>query len=591
MLLNVHIKNIALIDDANVNFTDNLNILTGETGAGKSIIMGALKIGMGDKLPKDIVREAGKEGFCQLLFLVDDESVLEQIRQLGVEPTEDGEILITRRIVNSRTINTINDMAVTAARLREVSALLIDMHTQHQQQTLLKKNEHMKLLDKFGRAAIEPLKREVAQRHADYTELVDQMDKLSMDEAERSRRAEFLKYQIAEIESANVKAGEDEDIEHQYNKMVNSRDIVAAASEVYSVTGYENQSSAGNEIGRVLVNLKGIKELDDEIDGLYSQLENIDALLNDFNVELSNYMQSMNFDDSEFREVESRLDVINDIKGKYGSTVDEVNRYLEESKAEYEKLSEYDEYIAELSGKINKAKKLMIDAADKLSAERKKQAKLMCKEIKTALSDLSFMQVDFDMVFDRLSECTANGIDDCYFVISTNVGEKLRPLYDVASGGELSRIMLAVKSCMAAEDNIGTLVFDEIDVGISGRAAQAVAEKMALISRKHQVISITHLPQIAAMADSHYLIEKSADEGKTVTKIVRLSETESITEIARLLGGASITDAVMSNALEMKQMAEKTKNTDINLFLNQHNKSNSRCRCSYFFCLRRRNRL
>ena len=559
MLLNVHIKNIALIDDANVNFTDNLNILTGETGAGKSIIMGALKIGMGDKLPKDIVREAGKEGFCQLLFLVDDESVLEQIRQLGVEPTEDGEILITRRIVNSRTINTINDMAVTAARLREVSALLIDMHTQHQQQTLLKKNEHMKLLDKFGRAAIEPLKREVAQRHADYTELVDQMDKLSMDEAERSRRAEFLKYQIAEIESANVKAGEDEDIEHQYNKMVNSRDIVAAASEVYSVTGYENQSSAGNEIGRVLVNLKGIKELDDEIDGLYSQLENIDALLNDFNVELSNYMQSMNFDDSEFREVESRLDVINDIKGKYGSTVDEVNRYLEESKAEYEKLSEYDEYIAELSGKINKAKKLMIDAADKLSAERKKQAKLMCKEIKTALSDLSFMQVDFDMVFDRLSECTANGIDDCYFVISTNVGEKLRPLYDVASGGELSRIMLAVKSGMAAEDNIGTLVFDEIDVGISGRAAQAVAEKMALISRKHQVISITHLPQIAAMADSHYLIEKSADEGKTVTKIVRLSEAESITEIARLLGGASITDAVMSNALEMKQMAEKTK--------------------------------
>lgn len=559
MLLNVHIKNIALIDDANVNFTDNLNILTGETGAGKSIIMGALKIGMGDKLPKDIVREAGKEGFCQLLFLVDDESVLEQIRQLGVEPTEDGEILITRRIVNSRTINTINDMAVTAARLREVSALLIDMHTQHQQQTLLKKNEHMKLLDKFGRTAIEPLKREVAQRHADYTELVDQLDKLSMDEAERSRRAEFLKYQIAEIESANVKAGEDEDIEHQYNKMVNSRDIVAAASEVYSVTGYENQSSAGNEIGRVLVNLKGIKELDDEIDGLYSQLENIDALLNDFNVELSNYMQSMNFDDSEFREVESRLDVINDIKGKYGSTVDEVNRYLEESKAEYEKLSEYDEYIAELSGKINKAKKLMIDAADKLSAERKKQAKLMCKEIKTALSDLSFMQVDFDMVFDRLSECTANGIDDCYFVISTNVGEKLRPLYDVASGGELSRIMLAVKSCMAAEDNIGTLVFDEIDVGISGRAAQAVAEKMALISRKHQVISITHLPQIAAMADSHYLIEKSADEGKTVTKIVRLSEAESITEIARLLGGASITDAVMSNALEMKQMAEKTK--------------------------------
>lgn len=559
MLLNVHIKNIALIDDANVNFTDNLNILTGETGAGKSIIMGALKIGMGDKLPKDIVREPDKEGFCQLLFLVDDPQVIEQIRDLGVEPSEDGEILITRRINNSRTINTINDMAVTAAKLREVSALLIDMHTQHQQQTLLKKAEHMKLLDKYGRASIDPLKQKVAEYHREYVTLRREMDELSMDEAERSRKVEFLKYQIAEIESANIKTGEDEDVEHQYNRMVNSRDIVAAASDVYSVTGYESSSSAGNEIGRALASMKGIKDLDGEIDGLYSQLENIDALLNDFNVELNDYMQSMDFDDSEFRSVESRLDVINDIKGKYGSTVEEVFKYLEDNRKEYERLSEYDEYIAGLSDKIKKAEKAMLKAADALTAERQKQAENLCRDIRDALADLSFMEVRFDMVFDRLPECTANGIDDCYFVISTNVGEKMRPLYDVASGGELSRIMLAIKSCMASEDNIGTLVFDEIDVGISGRAAQKVAEKMAVISRSHQVISITHLPQIAAMADSHYLIEKSADEGKTVTRIVRLSDEESTEEIARLLGGVTITEAVMSNAREMKQMAEKTK--------------------------------
>ena len=559
MLLNVHIKNIALIDDANDNFTDNLNILTGETGAGKSIIMGALKIGMGDKLPKDIVREPDKEGFCQLLFLVDDPQVIEQIRDLGVEPSEDGEILITRRINNSRTINTINDMAVTAAKLREVSALLIDMHTQHQQQTLLKKAEHMKLLDKYGRASIDPLKQKVAECHREYVTFRREMDELSMDEAERSRKVEFLKYQIAEIESANIKTGEDEDVEHQYNRMVNSRDIVAAASDVYSVTGYESSSSAGNEIGRALASMKGIKDLDGEIDGLYSQLENIDALLNDFNVELNDYMQSMDFDDSEFRSVESRLDVINDIKGKYGSTVEEVFKYLEDSRKEYERLSEYDEYISGLSDKIKKVEKAMLKAADALTAERQRQAENLCRDIRDALADLSFMEVRFDMVFDRLPECTANGIDDCYFVISTNVGEKMRPLYDVASGGELSRIMLAIKSCMASEDNIGTLVFDEIDVGISGRAAQKVAEKMAVISRSHQVISITHLPQIAAMADSHYLIEKSADEGKTVTRIVRLNDEESTEEIARLLGGVTITEAVMSNAREMKQMAEKTK--------------------------------
>ena len=559
MLLNVHIKNIALIDDANINFTDNLNILTGETGAGKSIIMGALKIGMGDKLPRDIVRDPGREGFCQLLFLVDDESVIRQMAELGVDPTEDGEILITRRIVNSRTINTINDITVTASKLKEISALLVDMHTQHQQQTLLKKAEHMKLLDRFGRKNIEPLREQMAQRYKEYADLKKEQSELAMDESERSRKAEFLKYQIAEIEAANIKPGEDDDIERQYNRMVNSRDIVAAASEVYSVTGYEKAASAGNEIGRVLAAMKGIKDLDGDISGLYDELENIDALLNDFNVDLNNYMQSMEFDDAEFREVESRLDTINDIKGKYGSTIDEINEYLEKSRKEYERLAEYDEYIAELSGKIKIAEQNMLSAAAALTEERKKQSEILCRDIREALADLSFMEVRFDMVFDRLAECTANGIDDCYFVISTNVGEKLRPLYDVASGGELSRIMLAIKSCMASEDNISTLVFDEIDVGISGRAAQKVAEKMAVISRSHQVISITHLPQIAAMADSHYLIEKTADSGKTVTKIVRLDEDESVAEIARLLGGASITDAVMSNAREMKQMAENTK--------------------------------
>lgn len=266
-----------------------------------------------------------------------------------------------------------------------------------------------------------------------------------MDEAERSRKVEFLKYQIAEIESANIKTGEDEDVEHQYNRMVNSRDIVAAASDVYSVTGYESSSSAGNEIGRALASMKGIKDLDGEIDGLYSQLENIDALLNDFNVELNDYMQSMDFDDSEFRSVESRLDVINDIKGKYGSTVEEVFKYLEDSRKEYERLSEYDEYIAGLSDKIKKVEKAMLKAADALTAERQRQVENLCRDIRDALADLSFMEVRFDMVFDRLPECTANGIDDCYFVISTNVGEKMRPLYDVASGGELSRIMLAIK--------------------------------------------------------------------------------------------------------------------------------------------------
>lgn len=559
MLLNVHIKNIALIDDANISFTDRLNILTGETGAGKSIIMGALRIGMGEKLPKDIVRDPEKEGFCQLLFVVDDMQTLEQIRELGVLPTEDGEILITRRIVNGRAAAYINDVAVTAARLKEVCALLIDVHTQHQQQSLLKRAEHMKLLDRYGRETIAPLADRVSGLHADYVRLCSERDGLGMDDSERARRGEFLRYQISEIESANIKPGEDVEVEKQYRRMVNSRDIVSAASGVYGVTGYEAPSSAGNEIGRALNALKGVKELDDGLGGLYAQLENIDALLNDFNVELCEYMQEMEFDDDEFAEVEQRLNVINDIKGKYGKTMEDVGRYLDASKSEYDRLLGYDKYMEQLSGKIADVKDAMDKAAADLTRERKKQAELMCGDIRLALSDLSFMEVTFDMKFETLAECTAGGADDCYFVISTNVGEKPRPLYEVASGGELSRIMLAVKSALASEDHIETLVFDEIDVGISGIAAQKVAEKMALLSESHQVISITHLPQIAAMADSHYLIEKSAQQGKTVTSISRLNQSQSIAEIARLLGGASITEAVMENAREMKQLASKIK--------------------------------
>lgn len=559
MLLNVHIKNIALIEDANVNFTDKLNILTGETGAGKSIIMGALKIGMGEKLPKDIVRDPDREGFCQLLFLVEEEEIISQLLELGVSPSDDGELILTRRISNGRTINTINDVTVTAGKLRDVSALLIDMHTQHQQQTLLKKAEHLKLLDQFGRADIAAVKEKVAEKYYEYQKLKEELDNLSMDEAERSRKTEFLKYQIAEIEAAAIKPGEDTEVERQYKRMVNSRDIVAAASEVYQVTGYDSHSSVGNEIGRVLPSLKGIRELDPEVENLYSQLENIDALINDFNMDLNNYISDMDFDDSEFGEVEARLNIISDIKAKYGKSIEDVYSYLEESKQEYERLLSYDEYISSLTKKIKLKEAELNEAAALLTKVRKKQADILCADIREALLDMSFMQVRFDMVFDTLPACSANGMDDCYFVISTNVGEAPRPVYEVASGGELSRIMLAIKSTLAREDNIGTLVFDEIDVGISGRAAQAVAEKMALIAKNHQVISITHLPQIAAMADSHYVINKTAEAGKTVTRIERLSDDEATHEIARIIGGAAVTDAVICNAKEMKAMADDIK--------------------------------
>lgn len=559
MLLNVHIKNLALIDDVNVSFSDNLNILTGETGAGKSIIIGALKIGMGAKLAKDLPRDPDKEALCQLMFSVEDEQLWNTFAEMGIERSEENELIITRRILNGRTINTINDEVVTASKLKDVAALLVDMHAQHEQQTLLRKAEHLKILDKYGRTVIEPIKAKVKDAYNAYNKILFELNELSMDDSERVRRAEFIQYEINEIEAAQLKQGEDDELEKQYHRMNHARDIVEAASEVYGITGYSNGNSSGNEIGRALLSLKSVKELDDELSDIYTQLENIDALLNDFNVGLKNYMQGIEFDESQFKEVENRLDTINNLKGKYGKTIEDVFLYLEKIKMEYDKLASYDAYVANLNTKLKSAEEKMLGYAAELTAARKKQAESLCGQIREALKELSFMEVKFDMLFDKLDGCTSNGIDDCYFVISTNVGEKVRPLYEVASGGELSRIMLAVKSCMASEDNIDTLIFDEIDVGISGRAAQKVAEKLALIARVHQVISITHLPQIAAMADNHYLIEKNAINNKTVTSITKLDEEASIMEIARLLGGAEITENAINNAREMKDMAEQTK--------------------------------
>ena len=435
----------------------------------------------------------------------------------------------------------------------------MDIHGQHEHQSLLYQDQQLKILDAYGKEAIQEKKQTVREHFQIWSQKKKELTSYQLDEETRKREISFLAFELQEIEEAGLRPGEDEELEKQYRKMVNAKDIVEAVSEVYSITGYNRNASAGNEIGRALASLKAVKGLDEEMESIFSELTNIDSLLNDFNVSVSDYMQSMEFDESEFHEVEDRLNTINNLKGKYGRTTDDVLAYLEQLKQDEAKLVQYEEYAEELQQKVETAKKELDRAAEALSAERKIQAKELCKRVSEALEDLSFNQIRFDMHFDRLAHPGISGVDDCYFVVSTNVGEKERPLYEVASGGELSRIMLAIKSCMASEDNIDTLIFDEIDVGISGRAASSVATKLAVISKAHQVISITHLPQIAAMADSHYRIEKVVKDGKTITQISKLDREESVLEIARLLGGAEITNAAVENARDMKELADKAK--------------------------------
>lgn len=559
MLQNMHIKNIALIDELDVEFEDGLNILTGETGTGKSIIIGSLGICLGGKYNKELLRDKNQDGLVELLFHVDQERIRTQIEELDI-PIDDGELLISRRLsASGRAVNRINDTTVTTAKLKEIAGMLIDLHAQHEQQTLLKADKHLAILDHFGGKAIEEKKQLVHRLYLEYTELKNELDDNVMDESEKNKRMDFLDYQIKEIRAADLKQGEDENLEAQYKKALNSKSILAIMDEVYSQTGYDNGNSVGEIVGRLVQQLAKAVEWDSDLNGAYEMLQDIDGMLNDFNREISCYMEDMTFDEQAFKEIEERLNLINSLKLKYGKTIDDILHTCEEYEEEYNKLVSYDEYRKKLLGKLSDAEKNLKGASDELTDIRRSAAKRLTDILKESLKELNFMTVELDMEFEKLDRYTSSGNDSAYFMISTNVGEPMRPLYDVASGGELSRVMLALKSSLAYEDDTPTLVFDEIDVGISGRTAQKVAEKMALIADKHQVICITHLPQIAAMADTHYIIEKNVENNKTISSIKKLDFDASIVEIARLLGGVKITENTIASAKEMKGLAERTK--------------------------------
>lgn len=560
MLLNLHIKNIALIDDMDVGFEDGLNILTGETGAGKSIIIGSLGICLGERFNKDLLRNQEDDGLVELIFTVENEEIGNKLAALDITADEDNQVLISRRINKSgRTVNRINDISVTTAKIRETAEILIDLHAQHEQQTLLKKNRHLEILDRFGKERIDIYRQRVSIAYKNYCEIKNKLDSMDISEDERLKRKDFLTYRINEIESASVKKGEDEELERLYKKAVNSKDILSAADEIYKVTGYDDARSASNEISHALVTMKKLSELDDELLNSYNILQDIDGLINDFNRDFSEYMKSMEFDESEFTRVEDRLNLINSLKVKYGSDIENILSCLEKLKEEMEELNQYDQKLEELNIALDNAKAKLKEECDSLTEIRKEYAKKLCERIKESLNELNFMTVSFDMEFKKLDGFSDNGNDEAYFMISTNVGEPMKPLYEIASGGELSRVMLAIKACLANEDDTPTLVFDEIDVGISGETAQRVAEKMSVISRNHQVICITHLPQIAAMADYHFVIKKEVENNKTVTKIRKLGKDEEIDELARIIGGCEITEAIKTSAAQMKGLADRTK--------------------------------
>ena len=557
MLQNLHVKNLALIDEVEVDFAEGLNILTGETGAGKSIVLGSVSLALGGRYSADMLRKGTDAGLVELTFSVNSPETIRKLEELEIHP-DDGQIIISRKLTGSRSVSRINGETVTASKIREVASALIDIHGQHEHQSLLYKKNHLAILDAFAKDA-DGVKKQVQEAYRTYRAVQKELNEADTDEAQRLKEISFLEFEIEEIQNAGLSEEEDLEIEETYRKMVSGKRIAESLEEAYAYLAGENQENAGELLGRADRAIADATGYDKHTEELYGQILEVENLLGDFSRELREYTDSLSFSPEAFYEVESRLNDINHLKSKYGNTVTEILEYCEKQQQRLQILQDYDHYLDTLKVRLKDAEDKLGELCEKLSRIRQKEAKKLQEKIREGLLDLNFLEVQFEIRFTRTQDYTAEGTDDVEFMISMNPGQPQKPLAEVASGGELSRIMLAIKSVLADKDEIETLIFDEIDVGISGRTAQKVSEKMGVIGRKHQVICITHLAQIAAMADAHYAIEKKVENHVTKTSISRLDEEASVRELARILGGAQITDAVLRNAEEMKNLASGLK--------------------------------
>ena len=562
MLLNLHVKNLALIEEVDVDFEKGLIVLTGETGAGKSIILGSVNIALGNKASKDMIRKGTDYSLVELTFSV-SETCAKQLKKYDIYMEEDNIVTVTRKISEGRSISKINGETVNIKTLKNVMSLLIDIHGQHDHQSLLYTKNHLDILDKFAKDSILELKEKIKEEYSKYTKLIKKLEEFNIDEGQKAREIEFAEYEVNEIESANLKPEEDVQVEEEFKKLSNSKEIVSALSEIYNALSYETAGGLGDIINKAVMDINSIKGMDEKISQFQTELYDIDNLCRELTSQIYDYNSGMDFNPEYVREVEERLDVINHLKLKYGNSIEEILRYKEEKEEYLEKLNNMTDEMESVKNQISELEGTLNNLCTKLSEQRKKAAKELEVLVKQALVDLNFIAVEFEIQITRKESIGENGFDNVEFMISTNPGESVKPLVKVASGGELSRIMLAIKSILATEDDIDTLIFDEIDTGISGQTAMKVAEKMAKISRNHQVICISHLSQIAAMADSHYLIKKTADENSTTTSIKKLTRQQSIEELVRINGGSGITEAGLIHATEMKDMADRTKS---NLF-------------------------
>ena len=556
MLEHLHIKNVALIKESEISFGEGLNILTGETGAGKSMVIDSLQFALGGRAGNDFLRHGEKMASVEALFAVQSSALQEKLEENGIEPEEDGAVLITRTLSETgKSVCRVNGSTVTVSMLKEIAEDLIDIYGQHEHQSLLNPSKHIRLLDRFCGAGFGDAMEEYKASFSALKEIDKQLDALMGNESQREQRMDILSFQKDEMEAAAIKAGEEEDLLEQKKRLGSMEKLMRLTGESIALLydGNDRMPSACDQLGDALSKLQEAAEYDHTLTPFADALADAYAAVEDTARELKREADKQENDPEALEQIEERLQIIYKLKRKYGGTVEAVLAFYDKVVEELDFLANSNEKVAELMAIREKEQKKLTAYAETLTARRKDTAEQVAEQIETALRDMEMKDARFHIQIDEKSDWTADGKDKVEFLISANAGESLKPLAKIASGGEMSRVMLALKTVLVDADDIGTFIFDEIDTGVSGRTARKVGEKMRFLGGKRQILCITHLPQIAAMADSHFLIEKESDGEETTTKVTPLTEEGSVGEVARLMGGSDVTDTTLAAARELIQ--------------------------------------
>ena len=555
MLDLLHIENIAIIEQADITFRPGFNALTGETGAGKSIVIDALSAVLGQRASRELIRTGADHAFVSAVF--------SQIPQglgadMGIEDAE--EWLLQREIyADGKNACRLNGRPMTVTQLRTLGNRLLNIHGQHDGQQLLDETQHIIYLDQYGRYA--PLQAAYSEKYSALQEIQNKISALQMDEAEKARRIDTLQFQINDLERADLQAGEEEELLQRRNLLRNGEKIISAIQGAdYCLNGSDQSDGALSLLQQAQEQLSSVRNMSESFSQLYDRLEAVYSEVYDIAYTVQDKKDEFDFTPNELDAVESRCDQLYRLKKKYGATVEDMLAYLERCRQELDQIAYADDTLALLQKKQEKAMQAVLSAAEALSKRRKEVAKELEQKILTELRELNMGCIRFEVAFSP-KKPDASGMDEVRFLMSANVGEELRPIQKIASGGELARIMLAMKNVFSQQEEIGTMVFDEVDTGVSGRAAQKVAEKMARISRRKQVLCVTHLPQIAAMADTHFSVEKGVSGGRTFTKVQELTRQQRREELARLTGGLQISQTMRDGAEELLAAADDYKKT------------------------------